>query len=108
MHQLETIFKNEYGKVSKCNNCNYFQISFGNIVMNVNSSDFHSFTDLINKLCRKYLCSSNLSEDKLYIQLDVPDFFISISKSELEKLNNLLNQVVLKNQVDNLIQNSGY
>ncbi|MEO5911032.1 MAG: DUF6686 family protein [Pelobium sp.] len=98
------LHKNDFGNVNFCHHCGCAMVAFGNLIFKVNEDDFILFIKLINQLNIKYQSKPDQHpEEKIMIQMDIPDFFIALQKNELSKLASLLNQADLMRSVHQLI-----
>lgn len=108
MQQHPILHQNHYGQITQCSYCGCIQLAFGNVIFNITENDFFSFRQLINHLVQKYRhrqCTE--PNTRITIQMDIPDFFISLNIQELLSLGELVNQAYLMMEVNGVLKDAG-
>ena len=104
--EYSTLHHNEYGYVVQCRSCDSYQVTFGNIMLNLLPVEYQTFVAFIGaqhkKTCK---CDERVSKS-IYMPTDSRKVSLVFSAEEIQNLHDILQQAQLMQEVYRALKNS--
>jgi len=103
--QYNTLHNGEEGYVVKCCHCNGYQMAFGNIMLNLLPEEFKALLDYVALKNKSFQKIDERHSKLIHIPTDSRKVGLVFTPEEITKLNDLLQQAHLMQQVYQTLSN---
>ena len=103
MCQFKHWFFDDSGYVVQCEECSYFQLSFGTTMLTLNNNNYKAFVDLVSSKKEDHVSMSDKNTKCVVLATPCSSIHTILTENELDRLHNMLQEADTEMKTQHLL-----